>query len=47
VRREKGEMLDPCPLPKTCWGKLLHAGIREKGKKKVFLIVVIPGMPMV
>jgi hypothetical protein len=29
VLLDKKEM-DPCPPPKTCWGKLIHAGMRDK-----------------
>jgi hypothetical protein len=28
--RGNGFFMDPCPLPKTCWGRLLHAGIQER-----------------
>jgi hypothetical protein len=30
--------VDPCPLPTTCWGKLLHAGIRDSDSDRFFYI---------
>ena len=42
--------MEPCPLPKTCWGRLLHAGTRgnwDKGLKMLKKLALIMAILMI